>query len=437
MKWTAYLAVAAVILAVAASLAYRGYGYKQLNDAMAEVAKTDDAWKWEYLHATRKEVADKDNAALVVLAAVKDVPDDWPGKVNGLAEIKELAPNVPLKQEQAERLRDELAKVRQPLAELGKLGENSVGRYPRPGELTGPLQQPFASKPLMTVADLLWLDAVWHANEGKTDVALAGMRGVLLVGQTVGDEPDMLAQVARVGCRRKACAGIQRVLAQRQDAKPEALRASQKLLEIEETANVLRQGLRGERVLVDELLQQVADGKMAIDGLEGEPSALDRLNNWLQGGRILESRARCLQVLSEAATIAGEPLEYQVQKFGALKQTVAELKDSRRFALAYLALQVSFKSLGLAHASQAELRCAMTGLAAEQYRLKNGSWPDSLEKLVPEYLAAIPTDPFAPCPLQFQAREDGITVASVGPDGKAIQFRLWNVNQRAKPPATR
>jgi hypothetical protein len=66
--------------------------------------------------------------------------------------------------------------------------------------------------------------------------------------------------------------------------------------------------------------------------------------------------------------------------------------------------------------SSARMRCARTAVAAEQYRLKHGRWPDSLEDLVPEFLDAIPPDPFADDPLGYLRTEEGVTVYSVGPD---------------------
>jgi hypothetical protein len=344
-----------------------------------------------------------------------------------------LLANRALRPDQAEQLRNELTPLLQPIKELAKLGENTTGRYPRPAEATALLNRPFPSKAPQTAANLLWFDAVLQTHDSKTEDALTDACAVLLVGRTVGDEPDMIAQAVRMSCRRKACTAIQRILAQRPDAKPEALLATQKLLATEEADNLLRQGLRGDRVWVDELMQQTAAGNMAIDSLDGEPKTWDRINNWLQGGRLLESRARCLKLLTEAVTLAGEPLESQVEKFGAFRQTVADLRDSRRFLLAHLALQTPLISVEASHATQTQLRCAITGLAAEQYRLRQGSWPDSLEKLVPNYLPAVPIDPFDRQPLKLRSGEDGITIVSVGPNGKEIQFRLWNVDQRNLP----
>lgn len=432
LKWTVILGIAAVVLAVVASFIYRGYGQKQLDDAKREVSKIDEAWEWEYLQATRKEVADKDNGALVVLAVAKQLPTDWPGKESRLSEIGQLPPNVALREDQAEFLRGELAKFREPLKDLTKLSERSTGRYPGPSDLARGSH--FEDKVPGSLKTILWFDSILHAHDGNLDDALTAARTVLLVGRTVGDEPDMIAQLIRMACRRTTCTSLERILAQNREPNGDALLEVQKLLGAEERENLLVQGLRGARVFADEMLQQVEAGDMAIDSFEGEPSAADRLNNWLLAGRIKECRARSLKMMTEAIALAGEPLESQVGKFAAFRQSVAELRGSGRFGLAYLLVTTPLISVDFSHQTQTQLRCTIAGLAAERYRLTTGRWPDSLDQLVPNYLAALPIDPFAGQPLRLRPTDDGCSIVSIGSNGKEFAFRLWNVDRRAVTP---
>jgi hypothetical protein len=99
---------------------------------------------------------------------------------------------------------------------------------------------------------------------------------------------------------------------------------------------------------------------------------------------------------------------------------------------------------------QAELRCSAAALAAERYRQKHGRWPEELKDLVPEFLKAVPVDPFDGKPLRYRHDPAGVVVYSAGPDrkddggafdtlnthrdGTDLGFRLWNVEQRRQPP---
>ncbi len=62
-------------------------------------------------------------------------------------------------------------------------------------------------------------------------------------------------------------------------------------------------------------------------------------------------------------------------------------------------------------------RIAECALAAVQYRNEKGYLPDSLEILTPDYLKALPTDPYAPDqPLQYLKKQDQAIFYSIGPN---------------------
>jgi hypothetical protein len=94
------------------------------------------------------------------------------------------------------------------------------------------------------------------------------------------------------------------------------------------------------------------------------------------------------------------------------------------------------------------MRSAAVGIACERYRLKQGRWPESLAKLVPDYLPAVPLDPYDGKPLKMKSLDDGVVIYSVGEDGadkggaqrldndrygRNEGFRLWNVKDRRIP----
>src|SRR5262249_767634 len=75
------------------------------------------------------------------------------------------------------------------------------------------------------------------------------------------------------------------------------------------------------------------------------------------------------------------------------------------------------KLVGGDQRNEALLCSAETALAAERYRLRYGNWPEKLEKLVPEFMTALPPDPFLPgAVLRSQPTDDGMVIYSVGPD---------------------
>jgi hypothetical protein len=67
-------------------------------------------------------------------------------------------------------------------------------------------------------------------------------------------------------------------------------------------------------------------------------------------------------------------------------------------------------------ASEARRRLALAALAAERYRVATGNWPETLEALTPEYLDAVPEDPFDGQPLRYLREPTRLVIYSVGPD---------------------
>jgi hypothetical protein len=61
----------------------------------------------------------------------------------------------------------------------------------------------------------------------------------------------------------------------------------------------------------------------------------------------------------------------------------------------------------------------IAAIALERHRLKHGHYPDSLQKLIPDYLSQIPHDPMDGRPMRYRLNPDAtFTLWSVGFDGK-------------------
>jgi hypothetical protein len=66
---------------------------------------------------------------------------------------------------------------------------------------------------------------------------------------------------------------------------------------------------------------------------------------------------------------------------------------------------------------RANMDCAITALAIEGYRLKEGKLPETVDELVPGYLPQVYLDPFDGKPLRYKRVEPGYMVYTIGADG--------------------
>jgi hypothetical protein len=76
-------------------------------------------------------------------------------------------------------------------------------------------------------------------------------------------------------------------------------------------------------------------------------------------------------------------------------------------------------------ATDARLQVLRGILAARQYRQQTGQWPQTLDDLVPAYLKVIPSDPYTSTPIQYQSRQGGRAIFSVGEDLQVSQERYF------------
>lgn len=67
---------------------------------------------------------------------------------------------------------------------------------------------------------------------------------------------------------------------------------------------------------------------------------------------------------------------------------------------------------------RARLNQGVAALAVERYRLTHGKTPERLEELIPQFVAAVPLDPFDLQPLRYRREENAFVIYSVSVNGK-------------------
>ena len=213
--------------------------------------------------------------------------------------------------------------------------------------------------------------------------------------------------------------------------------------------------LRGERAITDDLAEQIQAGKRSfreIPDFSEFPFIYRTFSNRIN---LRENQATVLDMNTRAVMIGRKPEAEQITAMKALSETWREgavkwgfMERNRRLTERLLMGNVTGIPTWLGM-SEAIVRTAIAGLAAERFRLDRGRWPDSLEQLVPKYLSEIPRDPFVDAPLKLRKLPDGLFVYSVGVDGvdhggkinaksrnrngADTGFRLWDMSARRQP----
>ena len=99
------------------------------------------------------------------------------------------------------------------------------------------------------------------------------------------------------------------------------------------------------------------------------------------------------------------------------KRAREEAKDTLRTG--FLADYLTMGPFGaeLAVHGEAQRRLMQLAVAARRFLVERGRLPKSLDELVPDWIPALPLDPFGTGPLQMKRTKEGLVLYSVGPDG--------------------
>jgi ABC-type transport system involved in multi-copper enzyme maturation permease subunit len=464
-------AVAMVILAFLVwYLASSDSTLDRWREAVAAVDLSDPGWRLDELEARRKVIPNDQNSLFVVPAipdelSMRSVPRWYPGKQWPTRKmewaLKNLAPEARLNDIQLELLKKGLADVQTPLAQARRLADFPDGRNPITYSKDGVMTTlPYAQRN-RTIATLLAHDVLLRAQQGDGDGALASCRAMINSGRCIGDEPTSISMLIRLACRADALARLERTLAQAEPS-DQALALMQQLLEKEETEPLLLIAARGERAMLDRLMDAIESGALGsrdilrLGSMFQIPARTQALV--LTGLTIKSERTALLRFTTAFVEIAKLPVEDRAEPLAGW----ASQKD-RLPGLAHALAVGPFREFAMINNAEIHrhhhtlLRCALVMTALERYRLAHGRWPETLDGLVPALLPAIPKDPYDGRPLRYRLVADGVVIYSVGPDGQDdggvkltqhlnssrnppptggtdVGFRLWDIRSRRQAP---
>lgn len=445
-RWPRYLLGTLLVFVGVPTLFYQGLKWHSANDAesiIAEMDRTDPNWRLDDLEAERETLTPEENSALFVTKIVGMGGQGRTGRREFYEQFDNLESQHELNAVQVELLQDAYAKMQDALVEARKLKDMPKGRFPiRYSEDFFSTINP-GQQNARRVIEMLQHDVWMRAQSGDLDGAVESCRAGLNAGRSLGDEPILISFLIRIAGDHIALAAVERTLAQGRPSE-QALKPLQELIEQEivDVEKHWRNALRGERGGQERLMDAIRSGKVRISQV---------LSEWPAGVAdhfpvlVTRESSNMLRYMNQAIEITKLPHEEQTDKLLELQQGIPKsLLFVRTFAPA-------LQKVGFTHIrSQAMLRSAQVGIAAERYRLKHQRWPESIAELAKAgFIAAVPNDPFDGAPLRWRRTKEGMTAYSVGTDkvddqgninngrfekGFDIGFRLWDLERRRQAP---
>jgi hypothetical protein len=413
--------VAPLLVLLAVLLVLDGLAKGKLNAAMREARAVGGPVTFEELMAARKVWPDQQNGANVILK-IKGRLDEL-GKNDkeleslpgfGFKDDMPLGRRLPAERDEAAG--KTLGRLQPELSQIDQLLRYSGGRFPltiAPNPIDTLLPD---LKPLRTSAKLKAAQAQYRAMHGDTVHVVDDCRTILLHGQLLADEPLMISACLRIACEGWAVDTVQRVCALT-TLSSEQLAELQKCLAATESPDRLSWGVRGERATFIQTGDWFRNqGEMPWP--RGDPGGSDPPPRWvarLPGIRGLTTRDEAvgLRLYNRWVGVCQE----RRRALQADREIVAE---ADRVPIYCTLTKIMFPCLKQAFEfdghTEAEIRSAVAGLAAERYRLDHGRFPEKLEDLVPQYLPRVPLDPFTDRALRLRNTDGVLMIYSVGED---------------------
>ncbi len=458
-----------LILIIALTLSWSSWHDQGLYDAaIVETNQLDPGWRWEDIQS-RRRISDEANGAKVATEAIYLLGIDEvqrPKPQWGLDYYKMLDstgfeafatrvvmnPQARIDPEKRKLIQSLLNSDPGPraieiarriyLVEQGCFQHKQFGPL-IPQTLHSDVQ---SSRGLVSVLEY---DSWIQCEAGQTEVALVNVGAMLGICRAIGDEPNDICQYLRLSCAGVAARNLQRVLAQSTDSSLERLRQLQDAFQKEASQPVLHWVIQGHRAAIDHDLTLVQSGRVSVSkwGLGPMPS------RWETGWKYLDKllmerfprqmidpeyapspwhieRAALHRYCNETLRIADQSEEKWpalirehnqqtvLPHFVAQLLRVQEVRDEADTSAAPCILEQLCTSI---LRTRSLTRCAAAACAAERFRLEHGRLPDQWQEVVPQYLAAVPIDPFTGKPMLLHRLENGLVIYSIGVDGKDDQ----------------
>jgi hypothetical protein len=241
---------------------------------------------------------------------------------------------------------------------------------------------------IKSCANLLSFQALLYAERRDEDGAVSALLDMFAIARSLDREPVLLSQLVRIAVMGIGLNTLERVL-----SRMPLSSANQRQL--------------------DDVMVRAFDPKPMQRGILGNlcycrPSIEEKCpEKTLEQNRLSYLKmARSFLILSEEKTTFPPFLQWKKDMEG-LYERGHFIRDE--VSVNHVSQVSFFRQI-------ARLRAARTALAIERYRAAKGKIPAKLEDLVPDYLSAVPVDPFDEAPTRYRILKKGYVVYSVSDD---------------------
>ena len=228
-------------------------------------------------------------------------------------------------------------------------------------------------------------------GDGRADEAARRARLGLVLAGSLKQEPSLIVQLIRVAVTRDECRLLREVLAQGDPSAPALQAVADRLQDDDRDAPAVA-GLIGELKYQSSLFDGLESGDQAVSPGPAVPSTLEAWLLWCLRPGVRMAHARVLEQIHQMIEYARlQPFERQAR---GLRWPSDEPQSWLWRSLTMLSTVGLNRVVTSGDEHRALTMLAATAVAVRRCRLDRGSYPASLDQLVPAYLPRGPVDPY-------------------------------------------
>jgi len=401
----------------------------------AEARAKGEPLTLQELAAMQPKVADEENAAIPLLTLWREEqPEYWDAFIRGEQNLGEWKkPRYPralpilgadspdfartnrLSPEQLEAAESHLAERAAHMAAVQDAIRRPKCQFP-----VQLLHGLHAQQPHLSVigeeASHFWLAALVDIERNRIEEAIVSLESTAGLGHLLARDQTILGQLVRSSCYNKAINGM-RMLLSRTQLTAGQLDQLAALLNPQKMTTDLKRALIGERCMWLNVFYHPGSLAGATPSTDAELMT-GQISSIVQAIGIRGADERLmLETISEAIRLAETDSFFvddrYAQLFEQAEQKLDEFPPKILTSLALTGLSAPAARFG----TFASFRwAAVTALAVERFRLREGRLPETLADLPRDLSAQTQNDPFGGQPLRYRRLSLGYVVYSVGPD---------------------
>lgn len=424
--------VVPLLLLLGIALIMDWQGHKIYDQAIEEARQVDPRLTFDQLEASRKEWPDEENGALLlqpILPRMIEYKEQWRDREIPIVGVsKAVPPGHRYPAEQIAALEATFQEAHEELKIINQLNNYQGGRLELDYDDKAPLDTlmpPLA--PYRNIARLKCAEILYHAQQGQTDSIVENARIVLTMADFFQDEPTLISALVRIAIQSltyettiEAC--------NLTELPPDQLASLQQLIAESQDERAMYWGMLGERAMNIRMGELTLSGEYEGSDMNGLPIAI---------GKVPGLRSVVYKDFAFGVRYMNRLVEVSRNLPGSLPEAQSIEEDLENIPQYYIFSRILLPSLvralTLSNRMLADGRTSYCALAAERYRIEQGQWPAALNDLVPQYLEAVPIDPFnVDEPIQYKQINDGIVIYSVGENSTDDGGQVYETDKRLR-----